>query len=286
MPTSRTTAKNLRRSLNLGTSEPDVATLSYGILNPRSKTPILSANTQGGLKRQIRENFADYGTNHAVSLILPSGAARPTTTAVVSHMYTPGGNIYGVASIGAQTLTPVMAAAGLDISSDQTADEGVEIFSHFAGATGSPFVIGYDPAFFFRVSLTVADASGAAVLLAGFRRAAVNDVSYLAYADYASIGLIAGGVAAGAINIAAENDGSGSPTDTTDTWADAATKVFEINVSGTGAVTFKNNGAAPTTTAAFSFDDGDPVIPFVHLVQHADLSGAVTINSWEVGFQP
>ena len=285
MPTSRSTAKDYRRTQLLSTSENDISTFAYGLIDPSTKKLVRHVNRQGGVKATINERFADYDANDSVSFILPSGAARPTTTAVVSHMYTPGGNVYGVASIGTQTLTPVMTAAGLDISSDQVDTEGVEIFSNFAGATGSPFVVGYDPAFFFRVSLTCADASGAAVLIAGFRRAEVNNVTYTSYSDYAAIGLIAGGVAAGAINIVYENDASGSPTNTTDTWADTETKVFEIKVSGAGVITYKNNGAAPTTTLAGTFDDGDPVIPFVHLVQHGDLSGAVTINSWEVGYQ-
>lgn len=242
-------------------------------------------NASNPRNRRVYEDFAATDTNDAVSVIQPTGAARATTTGLLHHMYTPGGNIFGCANIGVQTTSPVMAAAGLDIRGVETNAIGTEIFSNFAGATGRPFIVGNDPAFIFRVSLSIADISGATVLLAGFRRAEANNITYTSYLDYGAIGVIAS-ADPGAINIAQEINNAGTaPTDTTDTWADAATKVLEILVSSAGVITYRINGSAPTVTAAQTFDDGDPVIPFVHFIQHTDIAGAVTINSWEAGPQ-
>lgn len=237
----------------------------------------------GGLRRSLGENFAATATAEAVQVLQVTGAARATTTGLMHLLVTPGGLVFGCANIGVQTTSPVMAAAGLDIRGVETAAIGTELFSHGPLPTGKPFIIGKDPAFFFRVSLTVEDISGAGVLVAGFRRAEANNITYTSYLDYASIGVIAGD---GAINIAQEINNAGTaPTDTTNTWADTATKVFEIRVSATGVVTYLINGAAPTVTAAQTFDTGDPLIPFVHFIQASDIAGEVTINDWQVGLQ-
>lgn len=289
MISTRQTAKNLRKTLGLRTSENDIATLAYGIINPKTKAVIVGANAQGGVggieTQGWKEDFAAYDTNDSVSVIGLTGLARATTTGLVHRMYTPGGLKYSLGNIGVQTTSPVMAAAGLDIRGVETNAIGTEIFSHFVGATGRPFIIGNDPAFYFKASITIADISGATVLIAGFRRAEANNITYTSYLDYGAIGTIAS-ADPGAINIAQEINNAGTaPTDTTDTWADAATKVLEIRVSATGVVSYLVNGVAPTVVpAAQTFDDGDPVIPFLHFIQHTDIAGLITLNSWEVGF--
>jgi hypothetical protein len=291
MATTRSTAKNLRTQLLLGTSENDVATLAYGLINPKTKDVALQTNRQGGVKQFVEEQFVDYDTADSVSVIGIGGATFATTTALVHHMRTPAGVVYGLANIGVQTTIPVMAAAGLDIKGVQTTGIGTEIFSNFVGASGSPFCVGFDKAFYFRVSITVANASGAAVLIAGFRKAEVNVLSYLNYTEYAAIGAIAGGTAAAAINTSTKlNSGSTVATITGNTWADAATKVFEIRVSYAGVVSYLINGAPPTTVAspAIALTDGVQVIPFVVINQFTtstDVTGVCTINSWEFGYQ-
>ena len=56
------------------------------------------------------------------------------------------------------------------------------------------------------------------------------------------------------------NIGSASPVDTTQTWADGATKTLEVRVAIDGSVTFFINGYKPTVTQAAYFDAGDEVI--------------------------
>ena len=289
MPDLNTSANRIAKTLGSTVTTPPYAVTALALMN---KNGTLGARvdrggrvigTTGDRTKTLTEDFDTNGVRDFTVLGI-GGAAFATTTALVHHGYSAEGYIYGVANIGVQTTPPVAVAAGLDIQGVATGSIGTEIFTNFLGASGRPFIIGKDADFFFRTSITVADISGAAVLLAGFRKAGINNVTYTSYADYAAIGTIAGGVATGAINIATENDGSGSPTDTTDTWADGATKTFEVRVSASGVVTFLINGVAPTVPASQTFDSGDAVIPFVHFIQHADIAGAVTIGRWEVGY--
>jgi hypothetical protein len=74
-------------------------------------------------------------------------------------------------------------------------------------------------------------------------------------------------------------------TDTTGTWADAATKTLEIKVSSAGVVTYLVNGVAPATVAAYTFTAAAVVIPFFYFLNHTDLAGAVNLIAWEVGYQ-
>jgi len=58
-------------------------------------------------------------------------------------------------------------------------------------------------------------------------------------------------------------------------------------VDETGLVTFKVDGVLPTVTVTnFTFDSGDNVVPFIFLLNAADLHGAVTSNLLEIGFVP
>ena len=57
-------------------------------------------------------------------------------------------------------------------------------------------------------------------------------------------------------------------------------------MSAAGVVTYTNNGAAPTATAAFTFDDGDSLIPFIIVQQGADVTTSTEITEWEVGYTP
>lgn len=65
----------------------------------------------------------------------------------------------------------------------------------------------------------------------------------------------------------------------------------KILVSAAGVVTYLHDAAtpgtllAPTVTAAFTFDPGDPVIPFFRFLTHGDIPGVVKLINWEVGYQ-
>lgn len=285
-------AATLRNLLNISRGGETLAELSRALVRPRTNALALYCNNAGELRgadggsvdvrgRRVVEDFSAHDTADQVAVLLATGAAASGATGALHHIYTPGGNVLAGFPLGAgQTLLPAIVASGLDIGADQTATEGWEIASHCFGASGRPFVVGNSPAFYFKATITLADVSGVAHMLIGFRRAAAVQATYTDYADYASIGAIAG-----AIYLKTGNDGTDVSTDTTDTWADTATKELAVYVSATGVVTYTINGTAPTTTAAFTFDDGDPVVPFVRFLHDTDLCDTVVIGEWEVGLQ-
>lgn len=296
MGTTRKTARDLRRNLKLSTSENDVATTAYALINPITKGLVHSANLYGGVTnagvRCWGEDFAATDTADQVAVILPSGLVASGATAAVHHVYTPGGNILAWAPLGAgQTLLPAIVATGLDIACDQTSTEGSEIFGNFVGTTGRPFVVGSDAAFYMKVKILIGDVSGLTDLGIGFRRAQVNVSALATYTDYAVLGCSTSAAAMAIKQITGLN-GSDTITDTTQTLADATAYTVQVNVSAAGVVTFLHDAAspgsmaAPTITAAFTFDDGDPVIPFVFALQGADLVDTCVIQSFECGYQP
>lgn len=288
-------ARTLRSLINIPRSGETLSELARALVRPRTNALEAYVNAAGQLVDAsgssinprgytLIEDFSAHDTADQVAVLLATGAAASGATGALHHIYTPGGNVFAGFPLGAgQTLLPAIVAAGLDIGADQTDDEGFEIVSHAFGANGRPFIIGNSPAFYMKVTLTVADVSGTDDLHVGFRRLEAVNGTFDNYLDLASIGIVG---TSGAIQLETINDNAATTTtDTTDTWADGATKVLGVYVSATGAVTYTINGAAPTATAAFSFDDGDPVVPFIHFLHATDVAGAVTIGKWEVGLQ-
>jgi hypothetical protein len=183
----------------------------------------------------------------------------------------------------AQTILPVMDAIGLDISGDQVSAEAYEMFAGVLGASGRPAVVGKDPAFYFCATIAVADASGASDLHVGWRTWKETQVKLItSYTNYATIG-IEGTANPNTIYTMTGNDGTDASTDTTLTWADAAEKRLCALVDDDGDFSATVDGAA-VTTAAFTFDDGDSLIPFIAFEHGGDVAGAVDVTLWEVGY--
>jgi len=192
------------------------------------------------------------------------------------------GNVFTLNSIVGQTLTgPAWDDPGMDLAMDQTDNDGVEISVPLGANSPHAFVIGTDPAFYCRARFSIADVSGTDDMLVGFRRREAFQAAVDNYADMAALNVISG-----AINIETIlNDAPTTTTDTTNTWADTTTHVLEVRVSAIGAVTYRIDGVVPAVVAAFTFDNGDPVVPFIYALQAADLSGAIQVLEWECGYQ-
>ena len=184
---------------------------------------------------------------------------------------------------GTQTiLIPAVTATGLNIGQDQTNDDGMELSTDpVTGSGGVQFVVGTDPAFYFACTINIPDVSGTDDLAVGFRKAETYQAALDNYDEMAAFNVISGDIKTETIINAAAT----VTTDTTDNWADAATKTLKVLVSAAGVVTYQIDGAAPTASAAFTFDSGEVVIPFVYMLHASDLAGAVTITSWDVGYQ-
>ena len=178
-------------------------------------------------------------------------------------------------------LAPVLVATGLDVQQDQTADDGIEICGGILACNKLTFVIGTDPAFYAKMRFSIADVSGTDDCAFGFRKVEAYRANIDDYLDMAVLNVIGGDIYIQTIL----NNGTTTSTDTTNTWADTTTHTLEVYVSAAGVVTYKIDGVAPTTTAAFTFDTGDRVVPFFYMLQHTDLTGAVVLTHFECGPQ-
>jgi hypothetical protein len=232
----------------------------------------------------VYDTFGE-GADKGIAMLEYDGTAFDGTAGHLNIVHTSWGNRYAYLPIVGQTAEVTMTATGMNIAGDQTDNDGVEIYGGVLGASGRPFIIGTDPSFKFCASVTIDDASGTDDFHVGFRKVQAANATFDDYNTFATIGIV-GNHNPGQIYLETDDDGAGTTsTDTTDTWADGASKTLCVLVSDTGVVTYTNGGAAPSTTAAYTFDDGDPVIPFIHILQHGDLTGEVNVTEWVVAYQ-
>lgn len=216
-----------------------------------------------------------------------TGAAASGATGATNLLGLQSGVIMEQFILGAgQTIIkPVMDSTGLLVSLDLVDTEGVE-YNFGAARNNNPyaFTIGTSPAFYFEVALNVADVSGGNPYMIGFRKTEANNATLGSYTDYALIGMN-NGVSATNVSLLTElNAGGQTTTDTTNAWADGETKTLKVLVSSSGAVTYTIDGEAPTATAAFTFDSGDVVTPFIRITHNAE-AGAVRIVSMACDYQ-
>ncbi len=189
--------------------------------------------------------------------------------------------------IGTQTIiAPRMTATGLLTSLDLTSTDGVEYnFGAVRANSQHAFTIGTSPAFFMELAVNFADVSGLEPFLMGFRLVQANDADFTNYTDFVGYGTN-DGVSPGDATIQTQlNTGGVTSTDTNDAWANAATHTLKVLVSAAGVVTFTFDGSPPTATQAFTFDNADVVVPFIHQVFNAAAPGAVNLVSMQIGFQ-
>jgi len=228
-------------------------------------------------EKYIYENFKQNPVTAKVG-----GGAAGGTTGDENALLTPQ-TAFEYHVLGTQTITaPVITASGLNMGSmDQTANDGLELNHGVLSSQVPSFIVGTDAAFFFRVRFSIEDVSGTDDCAIGFRKVEANQANIDDYADMAVLNVISGD-----INIETIVGGAATTTtDTTDNWADTETHELKVLVSADGVVTYQIDGAAPTTTAAYTFTDGLNVMPFVYFLQDTDIAGAVPIMEWECGYQ-
>jgi hypothetical protein len=185
-----------------------------------------------------------------------------------------------VVGAGQTILQPVMGANGLIISGDLANTEGYEYnFPYYQ------FTIGTSAAFQFVLKYYITTMAGSAPYIFGFRKTEANNATWTSYDTYATMGMIATSSATHVV-LATELNGAGTTiTDTTDNWGgDATAQELAVLVDGSGNVTYTINGSAPTATAAFQFDNGDVVIPFIR-IEHNASAAVVAAQKMKIGYQ-
>ncbi len=184
--------------------------------------------------------------------------------------------------VGTATATaPIIVAGGLDIGLDDADDDGIEITRGITARSPEAFTVGTSPAFYMKVEATLADVSGTDAFLMGFRKLEAYQADPDDYDEAFAANVNAGNIIVTEIL----NGAATATTDTTDDWADGETHVIEVRVSAAGVCTLLIDGAAPTATSAFTFDDGEVVIPFVYFRHDSDVAEDTTLSRWEVDYQ-
>lgn len=246
-----------------------------------------SKSVNGVPSKVLGERFVDWDSSDTISSLTIAGAVRATTGLHTTQ--TPGGLRLNHSALGTQTIAILASANGLDISGDQTDNDGWEITTGQTGASGTPLVVGTDGGFFFECSINAANVSGSDTMVIGLRQVGVVATDYLSYANYAAMGWNTAAAAA-ALKIMTGLAGTDVSTDTTETLADGVTYNIRIEVSAAGVVTFKHSQGAdvatavPTATVAYTLTDGIQVIPFLFFLQAtAADTGLVTVRNWNVG---
>jgi len=254
----------------------------YQEANSKGLVAISNGTSGQPLGPTYRETFA-YGSLKGMSqLAWATGLTTAGLTTTVPAIMTFASGVRLMwASVVTETLAPAMTATGLNIVGDLVNLDGLEVFGGVLGASGRPFVVGTDPAFYFCSTVVQNDVSGQTILRFGFRKVEAMNAVFADYDTYATIG-----PDAGTINISTELAGAGiTTTDTTNDTTDASTTKFCVNVSDAGALTYTINGAATTVAAAVTLTSGISVIPFVHFVESADAAtDTINLTLWEVGY--
>jgi hypothetical protein len=234
---------------------------------------VLASNLNNSGATGIVERFESQ------PLAVQSDGTAASGVAGETNVLNMGSNVLELNVKGTQTiLCPQIAATGLDVAMDQTADDGCEITDGITARSKSAFVVGTD-ACFARLTFSIADVSGTDDCAFGFRKAEAYQANIDDYDEMAVLNVISGDIYMETIL----NNAATTSTDTTNNWADLATHTLEVRVDKAGAVTYKIDGAAPTTVAAFSFDAGEVIVPFFFFLQHTDLCDTLILQRLEVG---
>lgn len=210
------------------------------------------------------------------------GAGAATGTAGDENVCILGASLWEYHILGTQTIVaPSMGTGGLDISLDAADNDGAEFCLGINAANKGVFVVGTSPAFYAKMRFAIADVSDTDDCAFGFRKVEAYQANIDDYDEAACLNVIAGDIKIETIL----NGGGTTTTDTTDNWADTATHTLEVYVSAAGVVTYKIDGSAPTTTAAFTFDDGEVVVPFFYFLHAAASTAGIVLKEFECGLQ-
>lgn len=231
--------------------------------------------------RQGRTVFTRF--DHQPSVSAPNGYGDPTgTTGDINRAMFRSGLTAQYHVKGTQTLlAPLLdtTGLGLDISQDQTDNDGVE-YAFGANNSYGNFVttIGTDPDPYIKLKFKIVDVSGTDDCCLGFRKVEAFQANVDDYDEgyWANVNL--GTVVVESIL----NNAATVSTTTSSTWADNATHTIEVRLVGRQPVVYFD-GSVITGLPAFQFDSGEVVLPFFFFLQATTSPGKVYWLENEVG---
>ncbi|OFW58437.1 MAG: hypothetical protein A2Y75_01630 [Candidatus Solincola sediminis] len=264
-------------------------------------TPYVVENGQpaGSLGKGFYMDFTVYSDGEGITCgdAGGMGACGGNTTLVPCQCTISTGDSFMWMPIVTETLTPDMDAGSLDIAGDLVDNDGAYLIWGLNGASGNPFTIGRDPAFYMCTKYAISGTTTTTVsgidqnVMAGFMEVGINEAwnaDFEARNSYAGIGVLgtaASGLTLEDVYIKTEDDGGGVvSTDTTDSSTENVAQTLCTYVSSAGVVTYTIDGSAPTVTATYTFDDNVAVVPFITYLHTADLADEIDIYSVKVGY--
>ena len=208
---------------------------------------------------------------HAAAQLV-DGTAGDTTL----HSYADGLEMTLYPIVGQAIDKPAASTSGMDYAYDQTDNDGIELRMSDSTVRGREgvdrFTVGKQ-AFEAELTFSIGDVSGTDDCVFGFAKVEAHQAAVDDRDESAGLNVVAGDIKIETIL----NGGTTSTTDTTDNWADGETHALKVLVSKAGAVTYKIDGAAPSTTATFSFDIGEVVTPSLYQIQASTLCDTLVL---------
>lgn len=228
---------------------------------------------------QNTDRVTNVPFSHQPRFSAADGYSDPVTTDATANLMTVDGQTFEYINIGTQTIVaPVWGATGLNVSRDATANEGTEITQGVTTRNKSKATVGTDRPYC-ELTLKLTDVSGTDDCAFGFRKLEAYQAAIDNYDEMAAFNIISGDIKIETIL----NNGATSTTDTTDNWADGATKTLRLEIDLGGRVTFTVDGNEPTVVPNFTFDTGEVVIPFFYMIHDTDIAESTLITKWASG---
>lgn len=189
--------------------------------------------------------------------------------------------VYQAAVASAAVVTPRQSADGLELK-PVAAGDALELSMGTSSRGRGAMTVGTSEPFFIEATIKIDDISAVTEMFLGWRKAEAYQADPDSYDEMAAFNI--GKDADGQIEIhTILNNAATAETDTTeDDWVDGGEHTLRIEVDAAGRCKFLLDGEEPAVTASFTFDDGEVVVPFLHLNSETGDPG-VSISSWRVG---
>jgi hypothetical protein len=227
--------------------------------------------------------YAWYNGDHQPQLSAIDGYTDPTGTTITRSKALCGGTFplkMDYFAIGTQTLKGPLfntAGKGLEVTGDQTVDEGYEyIFGALDARGAHTIVVGAENAFM-RVSFEIEDVSDLDVVACGWRKNETIRLDILDYDEAAYFDVVSGDIKTSTIL----NNAANVVTDTGQNWADGETHELMVKVIGRR-VTYWIDGAPAPGTVEFNFDADEVIVPFFRtLLDDTGAADATSLVWWK-----
>lgn len=232
-------------------------------------------------RRQAK--YVDCLMNAQPSLSAPNGYGDPTGVAadINRAMFGWCGLSAQYSVLGTQTLLgPLLdtSGKGLDISQDQTDNDGVQyVFGSLNTLGAFTKTVGTDAGFCLKVTARIADVSGTDDFDIGWRKNEAFQANVDDYDEAAWVNVNLGALVTETIL----NNAATVTTTTSSTWLDDATHTVEVCISGRKAF-YYYDGLPIQKTVAYNFDNAEVVVPFIFFLQATTSPGKVWLKEVEI----